>query len=310
MTMTQSSASNSERRTCIITPYLPSPSETFIRAHAERLPGRIILIHGWPPSIGDRPILSWTRRGLQKVWHTFAAGDSPTTAAYLKAFRRYRPAVVLAEYGTTGALVLPACRRAKIPLVIHFHGFDASVRAVLQENAKTYPTMFHEAAGVVSVSRTMHQRLITLGASPERLHYNPCGVDCRQFAGADPAAALPTFLAVGRFVEKKAPQQTLRAFAEVYRRFPSAELRMVGDGPLLQECRRLTRELLIEAAVTFLGTQPPSVVQEEMRRARCFVQHSVEASPGDCEGTPGGFSKREPVAYRWWRRVTGAYRTL
>ena len=26
--------------------------------------------------------------------------------------------------------------------------------------------------------------------------------------------------------------------------------------------------------------------EEEMRRVRCFVQHSVEAASGDCEGTP------------------------
>jgi glycosyltransferase involved in cell wall biosynthesis len=40
--------------------------------------------------------------------------------------------------------------------------------------------------------------------------------------------------------------------------------------------------------VTFLGSQTPEVVQQEMRNARCFVQHSIQAPSGDCEGTPVG----------------------
>ena len=35
-----------------------------------------------------------------------------------------------------------------------------------------------------------------------------------------------------------------------------------------------------------LGAQPHSIVQREMASARAFVQHSVRAADGDCEGTP------------------------
>jgi glycosyltransferase involved in cell wall biosynthesis len=146
--------------------------------------------------------------------------------------------------------------------------------------------MFREAAAVIAVSRAMERKLISLGAPPQKVHYNPYGVDCREFAGADPATAPPLFVAVGRFVEKKAPDLTLQAFAEVRRAVPEARLRIVGDGPLLERCRELVIDLGIADTVTFLGAQPHSVVREEMRRARCFVQHSVEATSGDSEGTP------------------------
>jgi glycosyltransferase involved in cell wall biosynthesis len=134
----------------------------------------------------------------------------------------------------------------------------------------------------------MERKLVSLGAPPEKVHYNPYGINCREFGGANPENAPPVFLAVGRFVEKKAPQITLKAFADVHRVFPTARLRMVGSGPLLDECRELAESLRIEHAVTFLGAQSHEVVQEEMRDARCFVQHSMEASNGDCEGTPLG----------------------
>jgi len=185
-----------------------------------------------------------------------------------------------------GVNVLPACRIANIPLIVHFHGYDAYLRSVLAENVDTYPVLFRQAAAIVAVSRAMQQKLIALGAPPETVHYNPYGVDCREFTGAAPADAPPRFIAVGRFTAKKSPDLTLRAFAEVRRVHPAVVLRMIGDGPLLEQCRRLADDLGIGDAVTFLGAQPPSVVREEMRQARCFVQHSVEAASGDSEGTP------------------------
>jgi glycosyltransferase involved in cell wall biosynthesis len=175
-----------------------------------------------------------------------------------------------------------------LPLIVHFHGFDASVHSVLEEHQKTYPLMFQQASAIIAVSRAMERKLITLGAPPERVHYNPYGINCNDFLGADPSSAPPAFLSVGRFVEKKAPQLTLSAFASVHRSVPEARLRMIGDGPLLDACRQQAVELNIQDVVTFLGAQSPAVVQSEMRSARCFVQHSMEAANGDCEGTPVG----------------------
>jgi glycosyltransferase involved in cell wall biosynthesis len=275
---------------CVVTPYVPTASETFIRAHLEGLPARTVLVHGWRPSVGDRPALSLPTRIAYKARRvlTGEGAQRETTAAYVRVFRRHRLDAVLAEYGTTGILTVAACREVGIPLIVYFHGFDASVRSVLQEHAEAYRTMFRQAAAIIAASRAIQGRLISLGAPADKVHYIPCGVDCRRFAGADPAAAAPVMLSVGRFVEKKAPQLTIQAFAEAYRAHPDSRLRMVGDGPLLDRCRELASRLVPDRAVTFLGTQPHEAVQAEMRRARGFVQHSVEAESGDCEGTPVG----------------------
>ncbi len=277
-------------RICVVTPYPPAPWETFIRGHVTDLPTSALLVHGWRPTVGDRPVLSLPSRVQHKARRMlFRTGlEREVTAAYLKVFRAHRADAVLAEYGATGVVVGPACRRLGIPLVVHFHGFDASVRSLLEEHVDTYPAMFRSAAAIVAVSQAMRAKLMALGAPDAKVHYNPCGVDCQAFAGGSPADAPPVLLAVGRLVEKKAPQLTLTAFAEVFRAEPAARLRMIGDGPLLAACRELATALGIDQAVTFLGTQPPEVVRKEMRGARGFVQHSVEAANGDCEGTPVG----------------------
>jgi len=80
-----------------------------------------------------------------------------------------------------------------------------------------------------------------------------------------PLKAPPAFVAVGRFVEKKAPQLPMKAFAGAHRMVPEARLRMTSDGPLLEECRALAAGLGINDAVTFLGARAQEVVQEEMR---------------------------------------------
>src|SRR5262249_23060778 len=151
-----------------------------------------------------------------------------------------------------GVVALPACRRAGIPLIVHFHGFDISVDEVLKAHAQSYPRLFREAQAIIAVSLAMRERLIGLGASPAKVHYNPYGVDCQEFGGGDPARAAGRFVAVGRFTPKKAPDVTLRAFSEVHRRFPSSTLRMIGEGPLLPACRALAHELGLASAVAFL----------------------------------------------------------
>jgi colanic acid/amylovoran biosynthesis glycosyltransferase len=283
-----SAAGRGATRLCVVTPYEPTPTETFIRAHVERLPANVMLVHGWRPRVGGRTVLSWPRIALHKAGRvlTGAGLQREVTDAYVRAFRRHRAEAALAEYGDTAVWVVDACRRAGVPLVVHFHGYDASLHETLRENREAYPRMFRAAAAIVAVSRAMKRQLISLGAPPEKVQCNPYGVDCTEFGGGDPAAAPPTFVAVGRFTAKKAPQLTLAAFAEARRACPEARLRMVGDGPLLAECRALAAELGVGDAVTFLGARPHEVVREEVRRARAFVQHSVVTESGDSEGTP------------------------
>ena len=123
-----------------------------------------------------------------------------------------------------GVAVAPACKRAGIPFIVHFHGYDVSMHALLREYADLYAGMFAQAGALIAVSRAMQQKLVSLGASQEKVHYNPYGVDCSLFDGAKPNMAPPLFLAVGRFTEKKAPHLTIKAFAEAHRKLPDSRL--------------------------------------------------------------------------------------
>lgn len=276
------------RTLCVTLPWALRPADTFVRPHIERLPARVVTVHGWRLHLGDKPVLSTPRLIAHKLRRmvTREGLEREQTDAYLTVFRRFRVHAVLAEYGDHAIDAVQACRRAHVPLIAHFHGYDASVRSVIDENAEAYRQLFENASALVAVSRAMRQKLMSLGAPPEKVHWNPYGVDCSAFSGADPAHSPPLVLAVGRFVDKKAPQKTIAAFAAARGSCPEARLRMIGEGPLLNECRRLASELGLGDAVEFPGALAHDVIRGEMRRARCFVQHSVEAASGDSEGTP------------------------
>lgn len=275
-------------RIALVAPYLPSITETFIRAHRDQLPADVLFLHGWRPMLGERTVLSWPTIALYKVRRSVLREPLALerTAAYRKAFVAHRARAVLAEYGQTAAATVDACRGLGIPLIAHFHGYDASIQSVLDENAGEYRKLFRHAAAIVAVSRAMQQRLIDLGAPPERTHLNPCGVDCTVFQATDPAAAPPVLAMVGRLTEKKGPTYAIRAFASALRQVPEARLRILGDGPLRGECETLVAELGLGHAVEFLGARPHEEIAGVLRGVRAFVQHSVVAASGDSEGTP------------------------
>jgi colanic acid/amylovoran biosynthesis glycosyltransferase len=277
----------SEHRVAVVCLYEPSTTETFIRAHIDRLPAAV-LITGWRPMIGGRTVFTFTTRARYRL-RRMTLGETlakEVTDAYVSAFRQHQVTAVLAEYGPCGPLLVDACRTAGIPLTVHFHGYDASQKASVETHRHAYSALFAAGAHAVVVSDPMREAVLSFGARPPQIHVNPYGVDVNEFTAADPAAQGPTVLAVGRFTDKKAPHVTVRAFAAAARAIPGATLRMIGDGPLLERCRSLATELGVADRVVFLGSQPPAVVRRELHAARLFAQHSVTAPDGDSEGSP------------------------
>ena len=275
----------------IVQPDSPVVSETFLAAQAERLPGQVRVAHRDAVTrLDGAPVLDqhWLARGGRKVRRTLLrqSWNDQEQAALDRVIATCGADVVLAQYGPTGVRTLPGCRAAGIPLVVHFHGYDATRFSTLERFGDDYRLMFNHAAAIVAVSRAMRDQLIALGCPASKLHHIPYGADTSRFQGARPANAPPRFLAVGRLVEKKAPHLTLLAFARVLEQVPQATLKIIGEGPLRGVCQDLIEALGLSGSVTLLGAQSHDVVQREMAMARGFVQHSLQAADGDCEGTP------------------------
>lgn len=279
-------------RIAIATPSRDTWSETFIAAHLERLKEVVLVLSdgSLPYCANGVPLLAPTSL-VGRLQHLVALRllkkDRKGLLRKLltAALRSERVDVLLAEYGPTGEALIESARGAGVPLVVHFHGYDAHKKETLERHGN-YKRLFNAAAAIVVVSRAMEQQLLALGAPRERLHYIVYGTDTEHFTSGDPAKDPPRFVAVGRFTDKKAPQLTLLAFREAWRKRPDARLTMVGAGPLWEGVRQLVQSYGMADVVELPGVLPPEQVAERLRGARAFVQHSLTTGDHDMEGTP------------------------
>jgi len=277
-----------------------SPSETFLHAHINKLPYRSYSLIGNPGyrmiregSIGagnylvSRSLFPLGFRWLirKAIGVSVATQD---TKALVRWLRQSNIDVVLAEYGPTAVSVMEACYQADVPLVTHFHGYDAYTDYVVGEYGGAYHRLFDISSAIVGVSSHMCEQLVRLGAPADKVHQNACGADVnsnQRSADHEPGFR---FAMIGRLVEKKAPFVSMMAFARLCDSVPNATLEIVGDGPLSAACVQMVRALGMEERVTLHGAKPHKFVQEVLGRSDYFLQHSVRAPNGDMEGTPVG----------------------
>ncbi len=269
-------------------------SETFIHNHVKHLPGNIhFLFDGYLPKqySGDKGLSCGSLSGFRKSnWlRLFGAISEPDTelrSGLERYLKHHRIDVLLCEYGPGGVEMLPVAQKLNIPLVVHFHGYDAYRNDILNSYGTHYKYLFAYAGAVIAVSGHMQAQLIALGCDVKILHTLRYGIDTTVFKTVPARREAHTFVACGRFVEKKAPLHTIRAFKQVLEKFPDAKLIMIGDGELLDASMALVLELKLSGSVEFTGVLSQQEIAGIFCRATVFVQHSVTSAINDSEGTP------------------------
>ncbi|WP_068110344.1 glycosyltransferase [Tropicimonas marinistellae] len=288
-------------KSCIATGDFYRPGETFINRHIQHLFGGETCVvagryHGENPL--GRPVFERRKRAgsadllIAPYWlahNTLVHGTSrlPFGRAKRELAQFWRDngvAFVLAEFGTQALAVAPLAGEMGIPAFTYFRGTDASKHLRRTHIQKAYRKLMPKLAGVFSVSQFLIDNLAAEGIRHPNAHVIPSGVNTARFRPGDKRPS--SFLAVGRFVEKKAPLVTLRAFAEATRNHPEARLEMIGDGPLLEDCRARARDLGAADRVTFPGAMAHDYVRERLSQTAVFLQHSVTAADGNTEGLP------------------------
>lgn len=274
--------------------------ETFINRHiAEMFGGQTCVIcgrHNGEDPLG-KPL--FVRRAplspIDKLTAPFAAlagaalhGTSrlpfgQNRAALAAFLRAERVDAILAEFGTQALVVAKLGNDLGIPVFTYWRGTDASAALRSRQRVRSYRLMMPRLTGMFSVSRFLLDNLAAHGVRHDNAHVVPSGVDIRRFTPAEKRPG--SFLAVGRMVEKKAPQVTLRAFATAARG-REAHLTFIGDGPLLVACKALAADLGIAGQVSFTGALPHDQVRRQLRGTEAFLQHSVTAKNGNTEGLP------------------------
>lgn len=282
------------RRTALIFRYelLPA-SETFIKAQAgalaefqpcyagveragKSLPipdDSILLMNGKP--IRDRV----ERRAF------LTAGWAPI---FYRRLRERTPALIHAHFAPDGAIALPLASQLGVPLIVTLHGYDVTSSEEFLKRGhgsiylKRKQHLFEKASLFICVSEFIKQKAIEAGFPESKLRVHYIGVDRRFFRPALEARERDLVLFVGRLVEKKGCAYLIEAMELVQKKYKTARLLIIGDGPLRQSLESLARDKGV--VCQFLGAQSSNVVREWLGHARIFCVPSVTARNGDSEG--------------------------
>lgn len=274
----------------LVAPNKESFSETFIKAQVDLLPFNTHFYYGGyiPRFLNDKSIStseSLVYRFYYKILRFFGITKYKNDELDLiRSFRKNRIEIVLAQYGPTGEALCRVCKEVKIPLVVHFHGYDSTVSYVFEENNR-YKNLFSYASKIIAVSQKMKRDLIALGCSADKIECHPCGPNS-DFFKVTPLLSGSHFIGIGRFTNKKAPYYTILAFSKVLKLYPDARLTIGGYGELFDVCKNLIKYLEIEHAVNLPGILNRNQFALLLSQSVAFVQHSLVTESGDAEGAP------------------------
>lgn len=214
------------------------------------------------------------------------AGFAPDFVRRLSAVN---PVLLHAHYGPNGVRALPIAAHLNVPLIVTFHGFDATATNV--RHTKTWLGFRHylvtkkklkkSSALFLAVSKFIRRKLLEQGFPEERVLVHYTGVDTKKFQPAS-AEAGPVILFVGRLEPIKGPDFLIKAAAAVQRELPEAQLVMIGDGSLRADMEKLARQSL--RRYQFLGFRTADEVSEWMNRASVVCVPSITRRSGEEEG--------------------------
>jgi glycosyltransferase involved in cell wall biosynthesis len=200
-----------------------------------------------------------------------------------------QPRLIHAHFGRGGALALPIARALGLPLVVTFHGGDATKDGPYR--GRLFPTIFQrrcaalqrEAALIVCVSEHIRAELLARNFPAAKLKVIRYGVEPEADGEMQQLADRPYLLFVGRFVEKKGVAHLLEAMRALESESAAVDLILIGDGPIAEALKRQASGL---KHARFLGWLPNDEVRRFMRGALALCVPSVAARSGDAEGLP------------------------
>jgi colanic acid/amylovoran biosynthesis glycosyltransferase len=237
----------------------------------------------------------WIKKIRKKLWFVFKYVEPrisrKRSIVFKSALKNYKINLVHAHFGTVGTEIADICKELNIPLVITFHGFDAtSVPDRWPGYKKKLRSTFDACSVVISISKYLSQKIAELGCAPEKIKVNYLGVPIGQFTFTDRVARQGRikFIHIGRIVEKKGVPDLVRAFVAAFPEETAVELMIIGTGEETVFVESLIKELSPSNPIVCKDFVTPDQVRNELDAADVFVLNSRVDSKGTTEGLPIG----------------------
>ena len=200
---------------------------------------------------------------------------------FLKVLASEKPDCVVSAGASANAISILAHPRPVVRVDMHISGSRKGWR---QLPFKLFVRFFFKKAHLlVAVSKAIALDLEkNFRIPPEKIRviYNPVNVKKLQALAQEPLDpeyeslfACPVIIAMGRLERQKGHQYLLRAFTQVKKKIPQAQLVLLGEGSLKGSLQELSHELGIQDSVHFLGWQENPF--RFLARAKVFALSSI-----------------------------------
>lgn len=170
--------------------------------------------------------------------------------------------------------------KAGLPFVATARGSDVTQIGTMPKPRKRIVAAVNQAAHAITVSENLRRDLISMGIAASHISTLRNGVDLVRFHETERALGRRdvTTKHVLLFAGWLIPRKRLDIVLEVTAKLPEVTTVIVGDGPLMAECRARTTRLGIESRVVFAGQQQPTEMP------KFFSMADVLLLPSDREG--------------------------
>jgi colanic acid/amylovoran biosynthesis glycosyltransferase len=199
---------------------------------------------------------------------------------------RSRASLIHAHFGTDAVTVLPIARRLRLPLIVTFHGYDATSAPHLPNGVgdryrSRLRPVFEYASRLIAVSEYIASSLRSLGAPADKITVAPIGIPVDFVAPQREERRGITF--VGRLTPIKGVADLIQAVSRLPRECLAGHpLRIVGYGPEEERLREQASRLGV--SVEFLGLRGPGYIAELLSRSSIFCAPSRTTAEGAAEG--------------------------
>ena len=276
--------------------HLLPPSQTFVRAQAESLQTFTAYYAGCRRveglSLPPERTLVINGGGAIGVMRELAfklAGAAPN---FYRKIHQLDPALIHAQFGLSGILIMPLVQQLQIPFIVHYRGADATVDPHQARFSSLNHWLYYHrlerlketATLFLTVSQFIREKLLAQGFPEDKVKAHYHGVDLSQFQPDPSIPREPIVLFIGRLTGKKGCRDLIQAMAQVQTALPEVELVVIGEGPLRSELETLAIQDLKRHR--FLGVQPQSIVKQWLNKAHILATPSVTTPEGDSEGLP------------------------
>jgi colanic acid/amylovoran biosynthesis glycosyltransferase len=187
------------------------------------------------------------------------------------------------SYGNIGAYLKQIGIKGK--LVTMFHGCD--IRLGIEKGKDNYHQVLKYGDCFLAISEYNYRNIIGFGADPKKVILHPVGIYVDKFPYRKQIneVKIPKtiiIITIARLVEEKGIEYGIKAINKLLKSNNRTNLkyRIIGDGGLEDNLRKLVEELNLSKLVEFLGSMEQEEVIREMLNSHIFLLPSIaEALP-------------------------------